>query len=258
MKRLLLITVVCLTVLSLPAQQVQKVKVLTYNIHHGENMKGQLDIQGIANVILATNPDLVALQEVDSVTQRTQNTDQLKELAAITGMYTYFAKAMNFDGGGYGTGILSRFPITEASTLPLPSVSKNQVEPRVAGIVTVKLPGDSLLQFISAHLDAERPSANRIAQASQLVAYFRETKTPVILAGDFNAIPASKEIHTLKKIFTDATQQMGPTFPADSPKVKLDYIMVHPQNRWNVTGARIIEEAVASDHRPLLSELELK
>ncbi|MBC9930426.1 endonuclease/exonuclease/phosphatase family protein [Chitinophaga qingshengii] len=257
MKRLLLITVVCLTGLSLTAQM-QKVKVLTYNIHHGENMKGVLDLQGIANVILATNPDLVALQEVDSVTQRTKNTDQLKELAAITGMYTYFAKAMDYDGGGYGTGILSRFPITEAITLPLPSIAKNAVEPRVAGIVTVKLPGDSLLHFISTHLDAERSAGNRIAQAGALVKYFKETNTPVVLAGDFNAIPASKEINTLKKLFTDATQQMGPTFPSDTPRVKLDYIMVHPKSRWNVTGARIIEEAVASDHRPVLSELELK
>lgn len=256
MKKMLLITVVCFTGFSLFAQ-VQKVKVLTYNIHHGENMKGVLDLQGIANVILATNPDLVALQEVDSVTQRTAKTDQLKELASITGMYTYFAKAMNYGGGGYGTGILSRFPITSAVTVALPSLKKG-AEPRAAGIITVKLPGDSLLKFASAHLDAEDQPDDRVAQASALVEYFRETQTPVILAGDFNAIPAAKEILTFRQLFSDATMQMGPTFPADSPRVKLDYIMVHPKSRWNVTGARIIEEAVASDHRPVLSELELK
>ncbi|WP_212002714.1 endonuclease/exonuclease/phosphatase family protein [Chitinophaga sp. HK235] len=255
MKKLLLVTVIWLTGFSLTAQQ--KVKVLTYNIHHGENIKGELDLQGIANVILATNPDLVALQEVDSVTQRTKHTDQLKELASITGMYTYFAKAMDFDGGGYGTGILSRFPIAEAVTVPLPS-AKPGAEPRVAGVITVKLPGDSLLRFASTHLDSEKHAGDRIAQAITLAEYFRETQTPVILAGDFNATPNAKEIQILKKIFTDATAQMGPTFPADSPRVKLDYIMYHPKHHWNVTGARVIEEAVASDHRPLLSDLELK
>ncbi len=75
--------------LLLPAQNL---KVLTYNIHHGQNMQGASDLQGIANVILATNPDLVALQEMDSATARSQGADQLKELASLTGMYTYFAK----------------------------------------------------------------------------------------------------------------------------------------------------------------------
>ncbi|MCW3463615.1 endonuclease/exonuclease/phosphatase family protein [Chitinophaga nivalis] len=255
MKKMLLITVVCFTGFSLFAQT-QKVKVLTYNIHHGQNMKGVLDLQGIGNVILATNPDFVALQEVDSVTRRTEKLNQLQELADLTGMYTYFAKALDYEGGGYGTGILSRFPIKSGITLPLP-VSKG-IEPRAAGIITVKLPGDSLLQFASIHLDAENNPADRIAEANTLVEYFKQTETPVILAGDFNAIPSSKEITTLKQIFTDATSQMGPTFPADSPTVKLDYILLHPKHRWNITGARIIEETIASDHRPVLCELELK
>ncbi|MEZ2442483.1 endonuclease/exonuclease/phosphatase family protein [Chitinophaga sp. RCC_12] len=255
MKKMLLFTVVCFAGCTLFAQT-QKVKVLTYNIHHGENMKQVLDLQGIANVILATNPDLVALQEVDSVTGRTSQSDQLKELASITGMYTYFAKSMDFDGGGYGTGILSRFPISSNTTVMLPSAKGN--EPRAAGIVTVQLPGDSSLQFVTTHLDAGRKATDRIAQANALADYFRATATPVIIAGDFNALPASKELKVLKQVFTDASSLMGPTFPSDSPTIKLDYIMIAPKQRWTITGARVIEETVASDHRPVLCELEMK
>ncbi|MGF6846694.1 endonuclease/exonuclease/phosphatase family metal-dependent hydrolase [Chitinophaga sp. W3I9] len=255
MKKMLLLTVVCFAGCTLFAQT-QKVKVLTYNIHHGENMKQVLDLQGIANVILATNPDLVALQEVDSVTGRTSQSDQLKELASITGMYTYFAKSMDFDGGGYGTGILSRFPISSNTTMMLPSAKGN--EPRAAGIVTVQLPGDSSLQFVTTHLDAGRKATDRIAQANALADYFRATATPVIIAGDFNALPASKELKVLKQVFTDASSLMGPTFPSDSPTIKLDYIMIAPKQRWTITGARVIEETVASDHRPVLCELEMK
>ena len=255
MKKMLLTAVVCFAGFSLFAQ-IQKVKILTYNIHHAENMKQELDIHGIANVILATNPDLVALQEVDSVTTRTRQSDQLKELASITGMYTYFVKSMEFGGGGYGTGVLSRFPISSSITLPLPGKKGN--EPRAAGIVTIQLPGDSSLQFVTTHLDAGRRPADRIAQAHALAEYFSKTSTPVIIAGDFNAVPSSKEVATLKEVFTDATSQMGPTFPSDSPRVKLDYIMVTPKHRWTITGARIIEETIASDHRPVLCELELK
>ncbi|HEY9262103.1 endonuclease/exonuclease/phosphatase family protein [Chitinophaga sp.] len=255
MKKMLLITAVCFTGMTLFAQT-QKVKVLTYNIHHGENMKQVLDLQGIANVILATNPDLVALQEVDSATDRTGQTDQLKVLASITGMYTYFVKALDLGGGGYGTGILSRYPIENGTTMPLPSTKGN--EPRAAGIVTIKLPGDSSLRFVTTHLDAGKQATDRVAQANALADYFRETGIPTILAGDFNALPASKEITVLKHVFTDATSQMGPTFPSDSPRIKIDYIMVTPKHKWTITGARIIEETVASDHRPVLCELELK
>ncbi len=93
-------------------------------------MKQVLDLRGIANVLLATNPDRWRCGEVDSVTGRTSQSDQLKELASITGMYTYFAKSMDFDGGGYGTGILSRFP-HQQNTVILPSAKGN--EPRAAG-----------------------------------------------------------------------------------------------------------------------------
>ncbi|WP_143305252.1 endonuclease/exonuclease/phosphatase family protein [Chitinophaga vietnamensis] len=254
MKKLLLVTAVCFTSLSLFAQA-QKITVLTYNIHHGENVKGVVDLQGITNVILATNPDLVALQEVDSATQRTQKLDELKELASVTGMYTYFAKSMDFDGGAYGTGILSRYPITEGTTLPLPG-AKGQ-EPRAVGIVSVKLPNDSLLHFACTHLDASDNSNERIAQANTLVEYFNTLKAPVILAGDFNASPSSKEIAVMKQLFTDITEKAGHTFPSDTPKVKLDYILVHPKHRWQPLSARVIEETIASDHRPVLSELSM-
>ncbi|MDF1550331.1 MAG: endonuclease/exonuclease/phosphatase family protein [Bacteroidales bacterium] len=46
--------------------------VLTYNIYHGENPynPGNANIVDIADVINSYHPDFVALQEVDSMTQR--------------------------------------------------------------------------------------------------------------------------------------------------------------------------------------------
>lgn len=239
--------------LLLPAQSL---KVLTYNIHHGQNTKGEIDLQGIANVILATNPDLVALQEVDSMTERSKGSDQLQELASLTGMYTYFAKAMDYDGGAYGTAILSRLPISASERITLPGSTGK--EPRVAGIVTIQLPGDSLLQFVSTHLDADDDPADRISQATALVQHFTPAKTLVILAGDMNAPPAAKETVILKQLFADLTQSSGPTYPADTPNVKLDYIMIYPKQRHDIISARVIAETVASDHRPVVCELKIK
>ncbi|WP_295122370.1 endonuclease/exonuclease/phosphatase family protein [uncultured Chitinophaga sp.] len=238
------------------AKAQQHIKVLTYNIHHGENVKGEQNLQGIANVILATDPDLVALQEVDSVTRRVKMADQMKELAAQTGMYIYFGKAMNYDGGGYGTGILSKFPIKDQRSIALPAHGTGS-EPRVAAMVTLQLPGDSLIQFISTHLDHLDDPAARIQQINLLLQHVKNAH-PLIIAGDFNAAPDSKEIGLIKAHFSDATASLGATWPSEKPEKKLDYIFLSGKGNWEVKRAEVIGEAIASDHRPVLCELDLK
>ncbi|RAI99371.1 endonuclease/exonuclease/phosphatase family metal-dependent hydrolase [Chitinophaga skermanii] len=242
----------------LKAQEaVQHVSVLSYNIHHAENNNGVLDLQGIANVILAYNPDIVALQEVDSVATRTKGVDQLKELASLTGMYIYFGKAMDLQGGGYGVGIMSRFPITRSYTLALPAKNP-KAEPRAAAIVTLQLPGDSALQFVSTHLDYAKDGVDRTAQMQLILKHFEGNTIPTIIAGDFNTTPASKEMVHWKKTFTDVTEKAGFTHPAEIPSIKIDYIFIGPKARFTIISAKTIEETVASDHRPVFSELEIK
>lgn len=260
MQRFVLVLLLLITAAAPVTAQVhgQVIRVLSYNIHHGVNNKGVLDIQGIATVILATNPDLVALQEVDSATTRVQKSDQLKELAEATGMYVYFGKAMNLEGGGYGNGILSRYPIAKSYSIELPSAGAGS-EPRTAAVVAVQLPGDSIpLHFASAHLDHLEEPADRVAQCSILAKHFSQLQHPVILAGDMNALPASKELTLLKNTFADATEKLGPTWPAEKPTQKLDYILLHNKTQWHVMSAKVIEETIASDHRPVICELLLK
>ena len=57
------------------------IRVLSYNIHHGEGVDGKLDLQRIARVITSVKPDLVALQELDRNTTRTEKVDQPAVLA---------------------------------------------------------------------------------------------------------------------------------------------------------------------------------
>ena len=86
-------------------------RVMTYNIHHAEGLDGKVDLERIANVIRQSNADIVALQEVDKNTRRTGGIDMPADLARLTGMNVAFgANLDNFQGGQYGTAILSRFP----------------------------------------------------------------------------------------------------------------------------------------------------
>src|SRR4030095_13030808 len=85
-------------------------RLVTYNIHHGEGNDGSIDLPRLAHVTQSLHPDLVALQEVDIKTARTGQVDQAAELARLTGMHYVFGKAIDFDGGQYGNVVLSRYP----------------------------------------------------------------------------------------------------------------------------------------------------
>ena len=77
-------------------------KVMSYNIHHGEGIDRRLDLERIAAVIADSGADIVALQELDQSTRRTGGVAQTEVLAHHLGMHHQFAKALHFQGGAYG------------------------------------------------------------------------------------------------------------------------------------------------------------
>ena len=89
------------------------VRVLTYNIFHGENMNGGSNLKRVAAIIDSLRIDIVALQEVDKNTNRANGLDLIAELETLTDMNGIFGKAMDYDDGEYGEGILSRYPLIE-------------------------------------------------------------------------------------------------------------------------------------------------
>ena len=94
-------------------------RILTYNILHGATMNNDFDLDRIAGVIASTNPDIVALQEVDFNTKRARKMDLVTELALRTKLAPLFGRAMPYDGGEYGEGILSRYSFLSTKTHPL-------------------------------------------------------------------------------------------------------------------------------------------
>lgn len=231
------------------------VRVLTYNILHGETLKGDFDLDRIAAVIIATDPDLVALQEVDFRTKRARNMDLASELGQRTGLVPLFGRAMPFDGGEYGEGILSRYSFIRTQNHPLPFQEGR--EPRSALEVQVLLPGGDTLSFIGTHLDHIRDETDRIAQASRLNALFAQRNIPTILSGDLNARPESTAMSILFEEWKESDPEHEATSPSMAPRSKIDYILYRPINRWRVIESRVICDTIASDHCAVLSVLEL-
>ncbi len=234
-------------------------KVLTYNIHHGEGVDGKLDLARIAKVITDAGADLVALQEVDQKTTRTGGVDQAAEIARLTGLKFAYGKAIDYQGGAYGQALLSRWPLEnfEVHLLPNPqSTPAKVIEQRIAISAMVKPPGMEAFRFVGTHLDATRDDTARWEQANQLIALFTKNTGPTILVGDLNSRPETRAMKALFAGFRDASAAKPEfTIPAGKPTGRIDYVLLYPEGAWTARSSQVIPEAVASDHRPVLVEV---
>ncbi len=228
------------------------VRVLSYNIHHGEGTDGKLDLPRLARVIRAADPDVVALQEVDDKTKRTKGVDQTAELARLTGLHAAFGKAIDFEGGGYGQAVLARVPLGKGTVHTLPNEPDR--EQRIAFAVPLTL-DEKEFTLATTHLDHQSDEL-RQKQAAKLNEVFADAKMPVILAGDLNATPDSKPLALLTAQWTVATADELFTFPAGKPTKQIDYVLFRPAGAFKIVETKVIDEPVASDHRPLLAVLE--
>jgi len=232
-------------------------RILTYNIHHGEGTDGRFDLSRLAGVVTSVHADLVALQEVDQGTERASGVNELTELARLTDMHPAFGKAMDYLGGEYGVAVLSRWPLLRTHNESLPSLPDR--EPRTALTVEVDPgAGAPLLEFTCTHLDQTRDPENRLAQARYLnTRLVREDGQATILAGDLNARPSTEVMDLFDQRWTNPpADDPSPISPSGRPRLRVDYVLIRPAATWRVIESRIIDEPVASDHRPLLVVLQ--
>ena len=232
------------------------VKVLSFNVFGGRTTKGDLNFEVVAKVIRDINPDLVALQEVDYKVNRSRKVDLATELGWRTNMAPIFARAMYYDGGEYGEGVLSKFTFLTTRNVPLPNMEGQ--EPRAALEVVVELPSKDTIAFVGTHFAHEGP-AGRELQAKALNKVFTKNQYPTILAGDLNARPGSATIDILEEYWQSTYDRDNPkpTSPSHDPTSKIDYVMFYPKNKWRVVDRQIIVDTYASDHCAYLVTLEL-
>lgn len=244
-----------------PEPKQSALNVLTYNIHHGNpptQEKGHIELNTIAETIRKTNPDLVALQELDSVTIRSGKTFQLEVLAEMLDMHYYYGKAIDYEGGGYGVGILSKYPISEARTIKLPNVPDWAGETRVLALVKVTLPDDKEVYFGSTHLDVKLED-NRLLQTAEIATIAGKLKAPIIIGGDFNSTEEKAPMVELFKYFKDASTTKGPTIPVLNPTRRIDYIVYRMPNDFNVLSEKVLTaDNYGSDHLPFFARLGYK
>lgn len=258
LKPLSIISILLITTLSLSAQPVDSsriIRVLTYNIYHGETMKGDFDLDLIAKVIKSTNPDLVALQEVDYRTNRARKMDLATELAYRTKLIPLFGRAMYYDDGEYGEAILSKYTFLQTTNHPLP-YSEGK-EPRALLEAIVVLESGDTIRFAGTHLDHTKNDLDRRNQANEINRIYSDTTFPTILTGDLNATSISPAMKSLFNNWTSVYEERQGTYPSNFPARMIDYILFRPADKWRVLEKRIICDMFASDHCAVFAVLEL-
>ncbi|MBO5044623.1 MAG: endonuclease/exonuclease/phosphatase family protein [Alistipes sp.] len=249
MKRISLIIIasVALAFVACGSKQIST-RVLCYNVHNCVGLDGELSCERIAKIINDADADAVAIQELDSMTTRHPGHDMLSELAELTGMHPTFAPSIDYKGGKYGIGMLTKEKPISYRRVPLPCRS----EPRSLLIVELED-----YYYCCTHLSLHEE--DRVTSAGIIVEELSKLDKPVMIAGDFNARPNSEfmkimgeHFHVFKK-----TDGEGFTFRADKPHAEIDYICLYTDKgaKAEVTSHTVINAPVESDHCPIVADV---
>lgn len=247
------------------------IRVISYNIRTGIGMDVKYRLERIIDTLQSYGGDLIALQEVDvHWGDRTSYDNQVQLLATALHMESFFAPIYTLPPNTtdapprqYGLAVLSRFPFKTQQNRLMTRLSTQEPNPTpkpAPGFADVTLAvAGRTLRLLNVQLDY-RPDPR--VRELQVVDILQATPAPLqytLLVGDFNAEPNAPELAPLYVRWTDSWtehgQGAGLTYPADKPAKRIDGILVS-------AGLKVkqifVGESLASDHRPVVADIELE
>ena len=231
----------------------KQITIATYNICHGHY--AGLDYARLGEIIRSSEADVVGLQEVDMFTNRAGGADSLKALSESADMpYTLFIPAMDYDGGQYGTAILSRLPMESVKVGPIHS---DGFEPRSLGIASVTLEDGTKVGVANTHLSYEDQKTRliQIKQISFRLCTLLPANSPILLTGDFNTEDPADfgDFRTAGFGLVNLDDADYKTFP--STQIAIDNILYRKKALTPIAHGVI--ECDASDHHLLWCRFQL-
>ncbi|WP_414832072.1 endonuclease/exonuclease/phosphatase family protein [Afifella sp. YEN Y35] len=234
---------------------------MTWNIHGGAPWGGRRNLERVKEIVAAHDPDIVALQEVDSRRSAAEAISAFDDLAAGLsdglgaglgkglGAHATHAKTIIAPDGEFGHMLISRFPFAGTHTH---DISIKGRERRAVIDALVDTPGGKL-HVVAAHFGLG--FAERRHQARFAAELTRPDAAAAIMLGDFNEWQWRGAV---RQVLLQALPERTPerTFPAHLPLLSLDRIYGRPaglivKSFIDPAGRR------ASDHLPLIADLDL-
>lgn len=223
--------------------------VMTYNV---KNCDLGAQIEPIAEDIRRENPDVVCVQEIDQYVRRSGKRAVLEELAQAVQMNYYFYPAISLQGGSYGIGIMSVYPLESCEVIPLETRAED--EARVLAKAVIQVDGQPVTIF-NTHLSFEDTQQRR-KQWDFLQTQLDAAGMPAVLTGDFNVaqIGEFSYLHGVTAINNSRTPYE--TFIGEGDEYRcLDNIFI--SGGLMVSSCKMGETS-ASDHNPLIAVLRFQ
>ncbi len=176
----------------------------------------------VASVLRSSGADVVLIQEIKNA----HVGNQPAAIAGMLGMHYAFAQNVAYgSSGGYGTAVLSRFPIVSADNTHLPRPGNTQQ--RGLAHVVIDVDGKEV-SIYNSHLQNLSESA-RIMQIRAIAGIVAQDDRPQIFGGDMNAHYGSPVMGIARTVFTDTWATVGSgsglTHPATNLRGRIDYLM---------------------------------
>ncbi len=230
-------------------------RIMTYNIQGGREMPKpyKYNYDGQCDVIRELNPDILGLNEVGKSLPEGV-TSHVGYYAKRLFMNSEFYPALDISGGPYGNAQLSKYPLTDARTLHIPDPERTEdayYEHRCIGVSRVMLPDGRGIKFITSHFGLAKGEQRNAVKT--LCDELDRTDGPVIVMGDFNTTPDDEILAPIYARLNSVDDDI-PTFDAENPDRKIDYIFVSNEFTVHQTWVHMTQ---ASDHLPLICDVEI-
>ncbi|SCF30727.1 endonuclease/exonuclease/phosphatase family protein [Micromonospora chokoriensis] len=225
----------------------ERLTVVAYNIRMGFGLDGRFDLTGLTEVVQRQRPDVVLLSEVDRAWLLNGGHDTLDVMAERLGMPYVFGPAAD---SVWGDAVLSRWPMDDARSLPLPAVGAPTGAQALG--VTLDLSDGVRVAVVSTHLQPP-PGKGPVVQARAVTdfAIRYAAGRPLVVAGDLNTEPGDEAFGQFTAAgLVDALAAARPlaTSPADDPREQIDHIFV---SAALTPSDPVAPRSTASDHLPV-------
>jgi endonuclease/exonuclease/phosphatase family metal-dependent hydrolase len=228
---------------------VPTLRLLSYNIRSMRD-----DRAALARVIRGAEPDVVCIQEAPRFLRWRS---KCAALARSSGLVVV--------GGGRPAGanlIMSTLAVDVLKSVDVRFSKDPGLHQRGTAIAVLRLRG-STFAVAGTHLDVKaQPRLRHVIELHSAIARHVAPDVPTVTAGDVNDHPGSPVWQALTERRTDAFAAAGVgaafTSTAANPHQRIDGVFV--DGRITIASARVLDGPdvpLASDHRPILAELEL-
>jgi endonuclease/exonuclease/phosphatase family metal-dependent hydrolase len=235
--------------------RVTSLRLLCYNIRSMRD-----DVDALAREMRDIAPDVAIIQEAPRFLRWRSKCAALARRAGMVQV-----------AGGRAAGanlILSSLAVDVVETREAAFSADPNLHRRGAALARLKL-GPSEFGVAGTHLDlVEAPRMRHLDELSNIAAELIPAHLPLIVGGDINAVPGSATWNSLARFGNDAWAAAGNagggahsdgfSYPSHGPVRRIDAVFLDPRIKPLHAEVRDSPDVrIASDHRPLVVELDL-